>query len=205
MKQESLVSQKGRPSLSRPLRIALGLLVTLHVTAVFVGPWSMPPYDSAISRIFAGLMHPYIRAMSLDNGYRFFAPEPGPSHLIRYEITQANGEQIEGIFPNLQLEQPRLYYHRHFMLSEFANTLYVDSSDSESDQAKLFQALVRSYAGHLVHEHDAVHEHEAKHIKLFLRRHNIPGPIDVLEGAKLDEPRWYEEKLIGSFERDELP
>ena len=30
---------------------------------------------------------PISKALSLANGYRFFAPEPGPSHLVRYELT----------------------------------------------------------------------------------------------------------------------
>jgi len=30
-------------------------------------------------------------------GYHVFAPEPGPSHLVRYEVTRADGSQVEGI------------------------------------------------------------------------------------------------------------
>ena len=68
-------------------------------------------------------MRPYLQILSLDNGYRFFAPEPGPSHLVRYDVTLADGQQIGGVFPNLAEERPRLLYHRYFMLSEFVNSL----------------------------------------------------------------------------------
>ena len=61
--------------------------------------------------------------LGLANGYRFFAPEPGPSHLIRYEVTLPDGTRKEGFFPDRAHHQPRLLYHRYFMLSEFVNTL----------------------------------------------------------------------------------
>jgi hypothetical protein len=64
--------------------------------------------------------------MYLDHGYFFFAPNPGPTHLVRYKVEFADGrEPIEDEFPNLKAERPRLLYHRHFMMAEALTNMYV--------------------------------------------------------------------------------
>jgi hypothetical protein len=93
----------------------------------------------------------YGEFMYLDHGYAFFAPEPGPSHLIRATVVPPGGQSLEqgseqgseqgaaqkeaapsvegdaGVvrfFPDRVDQWPRLLYHRHFMLAEFLNTVY---------------------------------------------------------------------------------
>src|ERR1700722_11148109 len=86
--------------LSRGWKLLLRLLNALHVAAVFVGPWAMPPHGSELARSIANAFGPYLQAAFLNNGYRFFAPEPGPGHLVRYEIVTHDGQKIEGSFPD---------------------------------------------------------------------------------------------------------
>ncbi|MGD9644100.1 MAG: hypothetical protein AB7U73_00200 [Pirellulales bacterium] len=108
--------------ISPPLKIVLSVLLALHVTALVVCPWSIEgsPLAQGMWRVF----RPYVEATFLNHGYHFFAPEPGPSHLVRYEVELPNGDTFAGEIPNLKEEQPRLLYHRHFMLTEFLNMLY---------------------------------------------------------------------------------
>src|SRR3954470_18484166 len=108
---------------SRRVRVVVSVLLALHLFAVFVGPWALPPQNSELSASAARVLRPYLEALSLTNGYRFFAPEPGPSHLVRYEATLDDGTLRTGVFPDKQEHVPRLLYHRYFMLSEFANSL----------------------------------------------------------------------------------
>jgi hypothetical protein len=105
-------------------------LLAFHVLAVFVAPFafacnaggSSSPFADAI----AGALRPYIVALYLDHGYFFFAPNPGPSRLVDYEITFADGRpSVKGRFPNVATERPRLLYHRHFMLSEALSNRFV--------------------------------------------------------------------------------
>ena len=166
----------------RAVRAAISVLIALHVLAVFIGPWAMPPQTSELAVTCARIFQPYLEIMGLANGYRFFAPEPGPSHLVRYEITRDDGQQIEGVFPDRQQHKPRLLYHRYFMLSEFINTL-----ENPSGPPNNLQAYSQSYAEHLMHEH------QAQSIKLYLRRHYIPRMSEVREGMKLTDKRLYEE------------
>ncbi|MEZ6073414.1 MAG: hypothetical protein R3C10_24860 [Pirellulales bacterium] len=139
------------------------------------------------------MFRPYLEGAFLNHGYHFFAPEPGPSHLIRYEARLADGTTITGEFPNKEENWPRLFYHRHFMLSEHLNAL---GSNEETDDVA--QRFIRSYAHHLMTKYDA------DEVDLYLRRHLIPLPLRVAEGMKLDDPSLYEEQALGTFKRDEL-
>lgn len=177
------------------VRAVLSVVLGLHVLAVFVGPWAMPPQGSELATSAAGLLQPYLEALSLDNGYRFFAPNPGPSHLIRYELELADGRHKEGVFPNLDEHQPRLRYHRHFMLSEFMNTVHPDPDRPAGPVGK---AYIHSYARHLAHQYGA------RRVTLYLKRHYLPSMDDVNKGMPLGDPELYEEKLLGTFEGSQL-
>ena len=104
-------------------QVALSLLVLLHLLAVCTPPFSLATRSAdgpspAIAPIF-NVLRPYIDALYLNHAYFFFAPDPGPSHLVKYEVDFANGQPtITGQFPDKQQQWPRLLYHRHFMLSE---------------------------------------------------------------------------------------
>ena len=122
----------------------ISLLVSLHVMAVFVGPWAMPPHGSELARTIAGVHGPYLQAAFLNNGYRFFAPEPGPGHLVRYEVVTRDGRKIEGSFPDKKAQWPRLLYHRYFMLSEFLNSL---SAPEAAEMATAYAEVVCRASG----------------------------------------------------------
>ena len=188
----------------RSARILASLLIAWHVTAVFIGPWSLD--RSALSAWLLPVYQPYLRAVNLDHGYRFFAPEPGPAHLVRYEITGLDGVKLTGEFPNLREHQPRLLYHRHFMLSEFLNRLESDIPNFPNDYQPTSQEvavrngrlamrnrLVESFARHLLQEH------QGKSVHLYLRRHLIPMPGLVAAGIPLSDPRFFEELDLGEY------
>ena len=189
----ALPSVPAAPPLALRWRILISALVALHVAAVFIGPWAMAPSTSALSGSLASVFRPYLRMGFLDNGYRFFAPEPGPAHLIRYDLKLADGSEVNGVFPSIDQQWPRLLYHRHFMLSEFVNTL------DGQEQAELRDAMVKSFARHLVQAN------QAEEVSLYLRRHLIAPPLEVAQGAKLDDPRSYPpDRLLGTFTAEQL-
>lgn len=106
------------------LLISGGIL--LHLSAVFIAPFRFAtgafggssPLADALQRPLS----PYIDAMFLDHGYFFFAPNPGPNHLVDCRLEFSDGRPAQELrFPNLETERPRLLYHRHFMLSEALN------------------------------------------------------------------------------------
>ena len=174
--------------LSPRLETADQLLVALHVAAVFVGPWAMPPHGSELARTIANGFGPYLQAAFLNNGYRFFAPSPVPGTWCGMKSSPTTAGQIEGSFPDRKAQWPRLLYHRHFMLSEFLNSL------SAPEAAELATAYEESYAGHLAKHYDA------KSVKLYLRQHRLPTMAEVRSGKKLSDPEFYDEHLVVEYE-----
>jgi len=172
------------------VRAVVSVLVILHVAAVFIGPWAMEP-NSQLARSVARVFQPYMDILSLGNGYRFFAPEPGPSHLVRYEMTLADGTLEQGVFPDRSRHKPRLLYHRYFMLSEFVNTLA--GADLDNPRAEVY---ANGYARHLAEQHGA------KTVKLFLRRHYVPRPGEVQQGMRLTDKTLYDERPLTTYHRD---
>ena len=116
------------------VKLAISLLVILHLAAVITPPLAFAcrgdsPFVQPLARFFA----PYSGALFLDHGYAFFAPNPGPNHLVDYTVEFNDGRTpVTGRFPNLKEEQPRLLYHRHFMLSESLHNRFApDTFDPE--------------------------------------------------------------------------
>lgn len=176
------------------VRLIVSALVIYHVVAVFWGPFAMPPQNSELSATVATVFRPYVDGLNLANGYRFFAPEPGPSHLVRYDVTLADGSHVKGVFPDKQEHFPRLLYHRYFMLSEFINTL----DNPAADPARM-HAFAKSYADHLAHEYDAQDVH------LYLQRHYVPRMNEVRAGMRLSDKALYEERPLWSFKTGAPP
>jgi hypothetical protein len=154
----------------------------------------------------------YLKLAALDNGYRFFAPDPGPSHLIKFELTTKDGETIEGQFPKRHAIWPRLYYHRHFMLSEMTFALAAPTMElppqsvlSPQDRAEmqkqkaLSAELQQSIARFLIRQHPG-----AQRIRLIALVHGMPTPTDVRRGMQLDDPALYREFFLGEFSEADL-
>jgi len=122
-------SLEPRTKLSPALQVGLSVVLGLHVLAVIAGPFTFATTAAGNSSPAASplyyVLRPYIALMYLDHGYFFFAPNPGESHLVRYELEFADGrEPIVGEFPDQHEQWPRLLYHRHFMLSETLHNFY---------------------------------------------------------------------------------
>ena len=94
------------------------LIIVAYLALVIIAPLNNPVGSSDLTRPIAGFIAPLHQALYLNHGYRFFGPDPGPSHLVHFEITGVNGEKVEGHFPDRNQQWPRLLYHRWFMLSE---------------------------------------------------------------------------------------
>ncbi len=176
------------------------MLLAWHVLGLLVGPWSVPP--SILGDALRPIYRPYLEAAYLNHGYKFFGPDPGPSHLIRYDVERADGSHARGVFPDLKEHWPRLYYHRHFMLSEFVDSLPPDGPPDPRipwEQQRLSAAektYVSSYANRLLDEFDG------ERVKLELVEHAIPPPEDVLKGRPLNDPRLYRSRSLGSYAKE---
>ena len=139
-------------------KAAISVLLLVHLAAVVVAPLAVACDTGASSSPAVApvrqWLDPYITLMFLNHGYFFFAPEPGPSHLVDYKVEFADGRPaIEGRFPNLKEEQPRLLYHRHFMLSE---SLYANFAPPEAPPEPSPPSLTATEEERARHELDKV-------------------------------------------------
>jgi len=193
-------------------RMVVSGLLVLHIGALFVGPCASPPPSSEWARKAEGIYEPYLRATFLkDHGYRFFAPNPGPSHLVRYELFDGAGElTTEGKFPDLQHHWPRLYYHRHFMISEslfnIANPVAnPPDADAPPDVQAGYEAAKSQRDAYLnAISEDLIRMHPgATKVRLYMVEHAIPLPEDVAKGRPLGDPDLYREVPLGEFAIEE--
>lgn len=113
---------------SRPFRIVASVLIIGHVWAIVGRPIEFatqgPFGTSPSATLFRNPVRAYSQFAYLDHGYAFFAPDPGPSHLIAATVKAKDGQTTELRYPDLGDQWPRLMYHRHFMLAEFLNNVY---------------------------------------------------------------------------------
>ncbi len=199
-----------RRSWSRRARWVASILIAGHVAAVFLAPFTFastpaPGVSDGSPAAMAAMrwFHPYIEAMFLQHGYAFFAPDPGPSHLFRVKLEYADGRPSEEVrFPDLRRQQPRLLYHRHFMLSERLWVGHVPSvappglsenieelmqwRRSRESYETYYHTLRDSYLQHLIHQRGAATG------VLGRVEHRLAGVEEIRERRRrLDAPESY--------------
>ena len=113
-------------------RIFISVLLIAHLTIVVCAPLVMVTPRSPLALRVVEWARWYLEAGNVSHGYAFFAPEPGPSHVIEYDLLYADGRKEHGKFPDLEKHQPRQRYHRHFMLTEQLSSLAPVGRPSQS-------------------------------------------------------------------------
>ena len=124
-KQTDSLSEQPAYPWSATLRSAVSFALVVYLFIVIAAPAaSHPDTQSELTRPVAETLRPIHESLYLGHGYRFFAPNPGPSHIVQYSLHSEDGTKTEGRFPDRDQHWPRLLYHRWFMLSE---SLYSDA------------------------------------------------------------------------------
>jgi hypothetical protein len=173
---------KLKPPLNRFVRWVINLCVLLHFAAVLTAAGSVGPTSDLIVEVWKPF-RPYLQFLYLNQGYNFYAPQPAPSTLVKYEVERSDGSiAAKGSILEMAMT-PRLLYHRHLLLTEH---LVFVSQESQ-------QHWYRSYARHLCHKYGGS--------KVSLtRRVHYPATMEMIrDGMGLDAPMSYEEVFVGEF------
>lgn len=177
-------------------RWILSGLIVFQLLAICAGPFQFFTRSSRGTSPLADLVRwpvePYIEFAFLDHGYSFFAPQPGPSHLIDCSFLDSNGKLSAVRYPDRRAQWPRLLYHRHFMLTENLQQLWVEPVDPlllETRESNLGEAEVLSgwmEARQLYEQiRDSMAAHvadkfEADEVKIDRVEHRLPTDEEVL-------------------------
>ncbi len=136
--RSDLSGETGPLVWSRLHRQVASLAIIAYLAVLLLGPLSNPIGSPHFSLPLAGKIGPIHRALFLGHGYRFFAPDPGPTHRVLYRGIRADGTEFSGHFPDRDQDWPRLLYHRWFMLSEtLFNEQVLRPSAVQFEQRKL--------------------------------------------------------------------
>jgi hypothetical protein len=139
----------GRPALL--IRIAFTVFILWHFTGVFLAALCVPTSSELVLLIAQHWpMQWYLDALYMNQGHSFFAPEVGPGHMIRYQLLDQSGHEIEhGDFPSRKEHWPRLLYHRYFMLADQSEVPFNDKATRDLWQRNYLEA----YGRQLLREH----------------------------------------------------
>ncbi|MFM9059593.1 MAG: hypothetical protein ACKOSQ_10805 [Planctomycetaceae bacterium] len=160
-------------------KVIASLLIVGYLAVVIVPPLAGPPPASDLARMAFGPLRPFIHALGLDHGYRFFAPNPGPGHSIRWVVTRADGSTVSGSTPDRDADWPRLLYHRRFMVAEKVADRIPPADVPEEIRREAradWEPLVRGVARHLLDVTGGTS------VRLEIVEHFLPGPDDVVRG-----------------------
>jgi len=163
---------------SVPARFLASVAILVYLAAVAVPPLAGPPPASELAGRLMQPLRPLVGALYLGHGYRFFAPDPGPGHTIRWTLQLADGSERAGSIPDRASDWPRLLYHRRFMVAEKI-AAFVPPADAPEGvrfaARRDWQPLIKGVAGHLLAAHDGVQ------VRLEMVEHFLPGPEDVVQ------------------------
>jgi hypothetical protein len=203
----------GTPAgtLSRPWQFFLLGLITFHLVAVFAEPFQFfsrsPVQSGADAELLRSATRPYAQFMFLDHGYFFFAPNPGPGHLLR---VMADDEPLptpkdrfgvnphEGLlFPDRNRHKPRLLYHRYLMFADFVNSRFAPPElgpelakdplilKSWTKDRSIYTSLVRAVSDNVKRES------QQPFVRVDRLEREIPDRISTLQQqVRISDPRW---------------
>ncbi len=158
--------------------------ILVYLAAVVIAPLSGPPPASQLAQILLQPFRPLLGALYLGHGYRFFAPDPGPGHSLRWTMAMPDGTTTTGQIPDVASDWPRLLYHRRFMVAEKISALVPPvgvPAEIRSQARGDWLPLVKGVAGNLLRGQGG------SRVTLELVEHYLPGPDEVIAGTDGDD------------------
>ena len=161
-------------------RWAASAAILLWFALVVVPPLAGPAPSSELAARLIQPLRPLVGALYLGHGYRFFAPDPGPGHAIRWSMRMPDGSTRDGFLPDPAVDRPRLLYHRRFMIAEkISGMVPAPDAPRELREAakRQWQPLVMGVAGQLLRRHGG------SEVELTMVEFDLPTPEESLAGT----------------------
>ncbi len=165
---------------SRAAKLSASAAILLYLALVAVPPLAGPSPSSELAARMIQPLRPLVGALYLGHGYRFFAPDPGPGHAIRWSMRMPDGSTRGGMLPDPAVDRPRLLYHRRFMIAEKLSGMVpaADAPEGVRREAKpRWQPLVAGVAGQLLRRHGGTE------VELTMVEFDLPTPEASIAGT----------------------
>ncbi len=146
--------------------------LVFHLSAVLAGALAAPP-ASLLEQTAANAFAAYNDVVDQGYGYRYYAPEPGPTPVVTATIRYTDGREEILRLPTRGV-WPRLRYQRQLALANHLVNDFQEARRRTGDGSKSVYA--RSYARHL-----ALSRSGCQTISLHVQSHLIPNPGLVAE------------------------
>ena len=166
------------------VRLFASAVILIYLLAVALPPLAGPPPASELANVILQPFRPLVGAISLSHGYRFFAPNPGPGHSIRWTMLTARGNTLKGVIPDAKTDWPRLLYHRRFMIPEKIAALVpppLAPAEIRREATHDWQPFAEDIATHLLMKHSG------QEVTLELVEHYLPDTFELKEGRAGDD------------------
>jgi hypothetical protein len=201
LQRERVKGPLRQVGMTRGWKLCASGMIALHLLAVLIGPFSFFTRSSrGISPSAApirAVLSPYIEFAYLNHGYFFFAPNPGPSHLLECKLTAQDGEASRLRLPDRSVQWPRLLYHRHFMLAEFLHAHHVPPLPETQGELPPGQSEWAAERMRFVSIRDSMIKHlkiryQVSAAEILRLEHRLPSDIEVFrERIPLSDERLY--------------
>lgn len=146
-----------------------------HMVAILAAAWAAPP-SSELQGAVADLFARYYDLIDQGYGYRYYAPEPPPTAVVKALLRFADGRGERVIRLPDRAQRPRLRYQRHLAL---AHHLFEDfSAAKNSPGGAMPSRWAASYARHLCRTNPG-----CTGVTLTLEMHLIPDLRLIREAA----------------------
>lgn len=182
-------------------RCAVSAVIAVHATAVLAGVLAGSP-SSPLERSLADVFSAYFEAFDLGYGYRYYAPEPGPTPIVTATVRYADGRPEVTVRLPERGVLPRLRYQRQLALANHLVAQFEEARRAGGEGQSVPYA--RSYARHIARTHPG-----STSVALFTQLHLIPHPeavrqaIEAGKAVDLDAEEFYTApQRIGEFPCD---
>lgn len=218
------------PSVSKPagqppffVKLIVSLILLFHLSAILVhvlaggGPFVMKQLSS--------WYRPYLKTMWLDNAYRFYAPDPGPTEVLWYHLQYNDGSTRWTQVPRREDFYLRMPFQRHMSIALLGSMMtWQEPIPPKDDAASVASVLVnnrpamrqvlspngeiffRSYARHVarVEKEHPVSKAELISMDCYLVKYEIRSPMQMRLNVDMYDPRNVRIQFVATFSTDGL-
>lgn len=215
------MSQSGGVQSKKPSRwvkLIVSAIILFHLSAILShvlsggGPFVM--------RQLSAFYRPYLKTMWLDNAYRFYAPDPGPTEVLWYHLRYDDGSARWTQVPDRDQFYLRMPFQRHMSIALLASMMTeqeaINPRDDPSSAASILvnnrptmrtvltpngEIYYRSYARHIARVHQKHPRSGASLVSMdcYMVQYMPRTPYHMRMGIDMYDPRMIRIQSVATF------